>query len=383
MLLWLFTPQLPPAIEAWGAVFVFFAGVVLALKTLGEYGGKAFRWAKLAADFILDWFLVAGRLRRLEKQFAPNGGSAMPERLERIETKVNDVKLDMETGFAQAAEDRESLRRKMGRATARLDAENALDSTPRWEWNAQGECVSVNPALCALFGRDERELLGLNWKNTIHSADEPAFMAAWRSAMEDGRDFSFQWRARKGDGKEIRVASQRVCERDAETGEVLGWSGKLWSVDKAPDAVREGMKGHHSPSLPPAARLLMVEDEEEIQKVFRHMLTSAGFDVQTVGNGSDAMQVWYSAHDTGEPFTLVMLDAAMPGRDGISVANEIRDWEEKHKVTPCTLIFATGNPDYVKPHIERLRIDRILTKPVQAPRLIAVVSEMIAKRGQG
>lgn len=67
------------------------------------------------------------------------------------------------------------------------------------------------------------------------------------------------------------------------------------------------------------ARLVLADDNEAFREVTAHLLERAGYEVATVGNGREALELI----DQYKP-DLVLLDIMMPGLDGISVLQQIR-----------------------------------------------------------
>ena len=69
------------------------------------------------------------------------------------------------------------------------------------------------------------------------------------------------------------------------------------------------------PAAEPArARILVVDDEEQVVAIFRDLLTQQGYDVVSSDNGDDAI-----AKVTSEKFDLVLTDINLPGVDGLEV----------------------------------------------------------------
>ena len=69
----------------------------------------------------------------------------------------------------------------------------------------------------------------------------------------------------------------------------------------------------------PSARVLVVEDDEAIADVLRRSLRAEGHEVQSAGDGAEALTV-------AEQFApdLVMLDLGLPRLDGIEVLKRLR-----------------------------------------------------------
>lgn len=66
------------------------------------------------------------------------------------------------------------------------------------------------------------------------------------------------------------------------------------------------------------SRILVVEDEDDLRRMYAASLSLAGFDVATAGDGFDALR-----HIEIDPPDLVLLDLGLPGVAGESVINEL------------------------------------------------------------
>jgi two-component system KDP operon response regulator KdpE len=70
-------------------------------------------------------------------------------------------------------------------------------------------------------------------------------------------------------------------------------------------------------------RVLVVDDEPQIQRFLRPSLTAAGYDVVTAANGVDALK----AAATSAP-DVILLDLGLPDMDGKEVIEKLRAWSQ-------------------------------------------------------
>jgi DNA-binding response OmpR family regulator len=117
-------------------------------------------------------------------------------------------------------------------------------------------------------------------------------------------------------------------------------------------------------------RILVVEDEPAIAESVAYALAAAGYEVDTVGSGEDALT---SARE--RPYDLMILDLLLPGRSGLDVCREVRAEsalpivmltvrdEELDRVTG----LAIGADDYV-------------TKPFSTAELVSRVRAQLRRR---
>jgi signal transduction histidine kinase/DNA-binding response OmpR family regulator len=80
------------------------------------------------------------------------------------------------------------------------------------------------------------------------------------------------------------------------------------------EAKTETMAAAPRPAARAKARILVVDDEEQVVAIFRDLLTQQGYDVVASDNGDDAI-----AKVTSEKFDLVLTDINLPGVDGLEV----------------------------------------------------------------
>jgi DNA-binding response OmpR family regulator len=83
-----------------------------------------------------------------------------------------------------------------------------------------------------------------------------------------------------------------------------------------------------------AMRVLLAEDEKKVAAHVRKALREAGFVVDMVHRGDEALEC-----ALGTPYDVLILDVMMPGRDGLSILKLLR--EKSHPV-PVLLLTARG-----------------------------------------
>jgi DNA-binding response OmpR family regulator len=116
-------------------------------------------------------------------------------------------------------------------------------------------------------------------------------------------------------------------------------------------------------------RILIVEDDAALTKVLSHNLVFEGFQVQAVGNGDLAINVAKAfAPD------LVLLDIALPGRNGLELC---RIWREGTR-TPIVFLTARSQKE------DKLRglkagADDYVTKPFDLEELMARVHAVLRR----
>jgi ActR/RegA family two-component response regulator len=143
------------------------------------------------------------------------------------------------------------------------------------------------------------------------------------------------------------------------------------SMDTLSGSVASQLQADIDPPAQP--RILLVDDDELMCAVLKHVLEVSQFHVTISGSVSEAIHLI----DT-ESFDALISDLHMPGAgDGFTVISAMR-----HKHPNAVTLLFTGYPA-LKEAMDAilLQADEILVKPMPPGDLVAVVRERLAKRG--
>jgi DNA-binding response OmpR family regulator len=122
--------------------------------------------------------------------------------------------------------------------------------------------------------------------------------------------------------------------------------------------------------------VLIVEDESHLAKGLQYNLEAEGHTVRVVGDGESALALLLGNRQTKpENFDAVVLDVMLPGKDGFSVACELR--EAKHYV-PVLMLTARGRPEDVLKGFAS-GADDYLPKPFELPILMARLQGLLRR----
>jgi len=132
-------------------------------------------------------------------------------------------------------------------------------------------------------------------------------------------------------------------------------------------------------------RALVVDDNATVRQVFKDMLESFGFDVQTAGSGQAALdELEQSA--TRSPCDLVLIDWKMPGLDGIETTRLIRRNPRLKKMPTIVMITAYGREEIMH-RAKQENMDAFLIKPVSPSVLFETIAHTLvgpsAPAGEG
>src|SRR5574342_678009 len=119
-------------------------------------------------------------------------------------------------------------------------------------------------------------------------------------------------------------------------------------------------------------RILVIEDEKRIADFVARGLESAGYQVDSAGDGATGLEMLHATD-----YDLVILDLMLPDMDGLKVLEKIRN----RKVSPPVLILsALGAVDDRVKGLEK-GADDYLGKPFSFTELLARVRALL-RRGQ-
>lgn len=114
--------------------------------------------------------------------------------------------------------------------------------------------------------------------------------------------------------------------------------------------------------------VLLIEDDQELRKLYRSILEKAGYTVSETANGAEALQ--FLLNYTPD---LIITDMLMPMLGGEAVIQRIR---QMPALRNTRLIVLTAYPRYEAPSLN-LNIDRFLVKPLMGDALLKAISEVM------
>lgn len=118
-------------------------------------------------------------------------------------------------------------------------------------------------------------------------------------------------------------------------------------------------------------KLLLAEDNVINQKVILKILASAGFNTDSVINGSEALDAHKNNH-----YDLLLMDVQMPEMDGLEVTSKIRKLDEPKSSVPIIAITAHALIGDREKCI-RAGMNEYISKPIRSTELLALIDKLL------
>ncbi|MFZ3213232.1 MAG: sigma-54 dependent transcriptional regulator [Terriglobales bacterium] len=119
------------------------------------------------------------------------------------------------------------------------------------------------------------------------------------------------------------------------------------------------------------ASILIIDDESEIRESLQTLLELEGYRIDAAESGEDGL-----ARIAGQPFDLVLLDLALPGKNGLEVLAEIRERDPQLAVIMITAYGTVENAV----NAMQAGAANFIQKPWDNEKLLADVRAVIARR---
>ncbi|MCB9881771.1 MAG: response regulator [Planctomycetes bacterium] len=130
----------------------------------------------------------------------------------------------------------------------------------------------------------------------------------------------------------------------------------------------------HIPEELVGGSVLIVDDNETNRRILSTQFTNWGCTARAVGSAQEALRVLCEHAARGNPFTLAMIDLAMPDMDGVSLARAIRE-ELRIENLDLVLLTSIGSGRSLSDY-RALGFAAHLTKPITSTRLIRCLRQI-------
>lgn len=115
----------------------------------------------------------------------------------------------------------------------------------------------------------------------------------------------------------------------------------------------------------PRTRILIVEDDADLRRIFRTALSLAGYEVEDAGDGIEALHLI-----DNRPPDLVVLDLILRSLDGLSIQQELASRAITSRIP---IVIVTGSSI----ETDSLDVACVLRKPVMPDELVRTVKHCL------
>jgi len=122
-------------------------------------------------------------------------------------------------------------------------------------------------------------------------------------------------------------------------------------------------------------RILVVEDDTDIQQLVSYNLVKSGFNVSCADSGEEALALLDQ-----EQVDAMVLDLMLPGKDGNEVCRTVRS-QEATKLLPIIMLTAKGEEDDIVSGLDS-GADDYVTKPFSPRVLIARIEAALRRKSE-
>ena len=116
-------------------------------------------------------------------------------------------------------------------------------------------------------------------------------------------------------------------------------------------------------------KILIVEDDIDIQELLRNFLQEVGYEISIANDGMEAISIFSTIH-----FDLILLDIMLPKIDGFTVCELIR----KQSQIPIIMLTALSSEDEQIRGLD-LQVDDYITKPFSMPILVRKIGAVLRR----
>jgi len=132
------------------------------------------------------------------------------------------------------------------------------------------------------------------------------------------------------------------------------------------------------------ARIIIIDDEQDVRDALQEVLKRAGFETDVAANGDEGLELLRES-----PCDLVITDIIMPGKDGVKIISDLRN---EFPNTKIIAISGGGNvtplayePNAIKTaaylaSASAAGADVTLTKPFDGTELVDAVQDLTGDR---
>ena len=113
--------------------------------------------------------------------------------------------------------------------------------------------------------------------------------------------------------------------------------------------------------------ILVVEDDEDLNQLYKEILELKNFEVHTAKNGQEGVEKFKEINPS-----LVIMDGDMPILDGYEAFYQIKKFDKNANV-----VIVTGMPDYQRQNQDAIKngLIQVISKPLRVNQLVELAEE--------
>ncbi len=121
-------------------------------------------------------------------------------------------------------------------------------------------------------------------------------------------------------------------------------------------------------------RILVLDDEEVIREVSGEMLELLGYETEFAADGSEVLEKYKAAMDSGDPFKLVIMDLTIPsGMGGRETIKELLAIDPEAKA----IVSSGYSGDPVMADFKGYGFEGVISKPYTLDEFSSVIKDVL------
>jgi PAS domain S-box-containing protein len=138
------------------------------------------------------------------------------------------------------------------------------------------------------------------------------------------------------------------------------------------------VKSEESIPLNGKGKILVTDDEENVQETVKEILTHLGFEAACAANGEETLNSYKKAKETGMPFDAVIMDLTIKGgMDGKEAIGELLKIDSEVKA----IVSSGYSNDPIISNFNQYGFRGNVPKPYEVEELVKVLQEVLSMKG--